>query len=177
MSGISGCARPQRRCSVFLSSRLGSNNKFLLGNSVVHNLTDPLSIHTMTLWFMGQEGIFDQQQNPGQGLLSGERSLLFSQPIRHGFASCLREEKSRRESVSSSTDRPTASYLSVFLAVVCRRLNYVCSRASLAPRFNERIHTPVWSVCRRPRAVPFPLCRLFTTFDFWRRNELVLPSN
>ena len=162
MSGISGCARPQRRCSVFLSSRLGSNNKFLLGNSVVHNLTDPLSIHTMTLWFMGQEGIFDQQQNPGQGLLSGERSLLFSQPIRHGFASCLREEKSRRESVSSSTDRPRPagrhpSILFKLVALSVGRPSYVCSRASLAPRFNERIHTPVWSVCRRPRGPFSPL--------------------
>ena len=164
-------------------SALGPKNKFLLANSVGQILTDTLSIHTMTLWFMimGQECIFDKQRNPGQ-----ERRTILTILATSSAWLCIlfkrgKESERKRVKFNRTAGRPPSIHpSSSSRCLSVGRVTFVLAplwRHVLMKEFTPLFGQSVGDRGRGPRAVPFPLRRLFTTFDFWRRNELVLPSN
>ena len=103
-------------------SALGSNNKFLLANSVGQILTDTLSIHTMTLWFMimGQECIFDKQRNPGQ-----ERRTILTILATYSAWLCIlfkrgKESERKRVKFNRTASRPPSIHPAQARRAVCR---------------------------------------------------------
>ena len=103
-------------------SALGPKNKFLLANSVGQILTDTLSIHTMTLWFMimGQECIFDKQRNPGQ-----ERRTILTILATYSAWLCIlfkrgKESERKRVKFNRTASRPPSIHPVQARRAVCR---------------------------------------------------------